>query len=281
MLVDPVRPPRKPAAVRRDGHPPQKPREPISGDSRTVPRPRRHRDCRRQRRRCLRALPRAQRLSHNPPEGGLAEAPEGRDNIQAAARWLPTSDSNVPRTGGCRRPPGTPPRRPPKRPSSARSLRRRATRRDATPAAEEGRDAGKDLLRRLPRRRLTPPRDSGVLGGHSTETPAGGGGSGRGRRREGHQRAASQTPPAPPPPKEREGGREGPAKRNQGERCSENKAGLWKADADKQAQEQERKRRRHTRNPHREKTQLNLGRDRDKVRRQQTQAGAAGWGKCT
>lgn len=282
MLVDPVRPPRKPAAVRRDGHPPQKPREPISGDSRTVPRPRRHRDCRRQRRRCLRALPRAQRLSHNPPEGGLAEAPEGRDNIQAAARWLPTSDSNVPRTGGCRRPPGTPPRRPPKRPSSARSLRRRATRRDATPAAEEGRDAGKDLLRRLPRRRLTPPRDSGVLGDiprrRRRAVGARGGVGGERGTSERHRRL-----PRPPLPRKRgrEGGREGPAKRNQGERCSENKAGLWKADADKQAQEQERKRRRHTRNPHREKTQLNLGRDRDKVRRQQTQAGAAGWGKCT
>ncbi|KAG5199355.1 hypothetical protein JEQ12_005834 [Ovis aries] len=73
MLVDPVRPPLKPAPVRRDGHPPQKPREPISGDSRTVPRPRRHRDCRCQCRWCLRALPWAQRLSHNPPEG-LAEA---------------------------------------------------------------------------------------------------------------------------------------------------------------------------------------------------------------
>ena len=229
MLVDPVRPPRKPAPGRRDGHPPQKPREPISGDSRTVPRPRRHRDCRRQRRRCLTALPRAQRLSHNPPEGGLAEAPEGRDNIQAAARWLPTSDSNVPRTGRCRRPPGTPPRRPPKRPSSARSLRRRATRRDATPAAEEGRDAGKDLLRRLPRRRLTPPRDPGVLGGtfHGDAGGRWGLGAEAGSAERGAPASGIADSPGPPPPKERErererereggreGGREGPAKRNQ------------------------------------------------------------------
>ena len=78
------------------------------------------------------------------------------------------------------------------------------------------------------------------------------------------------------------GRREGGAgKAKPGERCSENKAGLWKADADTRAQEQERKRRRHARNPHQEKTQLNLGRDRDKVRRQQTQARAGGWGKCT
>ena len=286
MLVDPVRPPRKPAPGRRDGHPPQKPREPISGDSRTVPRPRRHRDCRRQRRRCLTALPRAQRLSHNPPEGGLAEAPEGRDNIQAAARWLPTSDSNVPRTGRCRRPPGTPPRRPPKRPSSARSLRRRATRRDATPAAEEGRDAGKDLLRRLPRRRLTPPRDPGVLGGtfHGDAGGRWGLGAEAGSAERGAPASGIADSPGPPPPKEREREREregGAGKAKPGERCSENKAGLWKADADTRAQEQERKRRRHARNPHQEKTQLNLGRDRDKVRRQQTQARAGGWGKCT
>lgn len=261
MLVDPVRPPRKPAPGRRDGHPPQKPREPISGDSRTVPRPRRHRDCRRQRRRCLTALPRAQRLSHNPPEGGLAEAPEGRDNIQAAARWLPTSDSNVPRTGRCRRPPGTPPRRPPKRPSSARSLRRRATRRDATPAAEEGRDAGKDLLRRLPRRRCTPPSDSRVVGGiHFMETQAGArGGVGRERGSSGILDSLASLP------RKREGGREGgtgkvkpgkccckTGKVKPGKCCCKNKAGLWKADPDTQAQEQERKRR-HS-GPQQEKT---------------------------
>lgn len=37
MLVDPARPPQSPATdlERRDSHPPQKPREPISGDSRT------------------------------------------------------------------------------------------------------------------------------------------------------------------------------------------------------------------------------------------------------
>ena len=35
MRVDPVRPPQSPAPERRDDHPPQKPREPISGDSRT------------------------------------------------------------------------------------------------------------------------------------------------------------------------------------------------------------------------------------------------------
>ena len=35
MLVDPARPPQTSDLERRDGHPPQKPREPISGDSRT------------------------------------------------------------------------------------------------------------------------------------------------------------------------------------------------------------------------------------------------------
>ena len=184
MLVDPVRPPRKPAPGRRDGHPPQKPREPISGDSRTVPRPRRHRDCRRQRRRCLTALPRAQRLSHNPPEGGLAEAPEGRDNIKADARWLLTTGSNVPRKGRCRR-----------------------------PATEEGRGAGKDLLRRLPRRRLTPPRDPGVLGGtfHGDAGGRWGLGAEAGSAERGAPASGIADSPGPPPPKEREreGGREG------------------------------------------------------------------------
>ena len=35
MLVDPARPPQSRDLERRDGHPPQKPTEPISGDSRT------------------------------------------------------------------------------------------------------------------------------------------------------------------------------------------------------------------------------------------------------
>ena len=35
MLVDQVWPPQRPALERRDDHPPQKPREPISSDSRT------------------------------------------------------------------------------------------------------------------------------------------------------------------------------------------------------------------------------------------------------
>ncbi|MXQ99821.1 hypothetical protein E5288_WYG017907 [Bos mutus] len=35
MLVDPVRPPQSSAPERRNDHPPRKPREPISGDSRT------------------------------------------------------------------------------------------------------------------------------------------------------------------------------------------------------------------------------------------------------
>src|SRR5699024_12708320 len=62
-----------------------------------------------------------------------------------------------------------------------------------------------------PFRPAIPPRDSRVVGGHSTETPADRGGSGRGGRREGAP-VTSQEPPAPGPPKEgggREGGRKG------------------------------------------------------------------------
>ena len=163
-----------------------------------VPRPRRHRDCRRQHSRCLRTLPRARRLSHNPPEG-IAKAPEGRDNIKAAARWLPTTGSNVPRTGRCLCPPSTPQHRPPKRPSSARSLCRGATRCDTTPAAE-GEELGNissggyhegDALphaipgwwRDIPRRRWWQGLTRGGVGG---------------------ERGTSDIPgsPGPPPPKE-------------------------------------------------------------------------------
>ena len=170
-------------------------------------------------------------MSHNPPEG-LAEAPEGRDNIKADARWLLTTGSNVPRKGRCRR-----------------------------PATEEGRGAGKDLLRRLPRRRCTPPSDSRVVGGiHFMETQAGArGGVGRERGSSGILDSLASLP------RKREGGREGgtgkvkpgkccckTGKVKPGKCCCKNKAGLWKADPDTQAQEQERKRR-HS-GPQQEKT---------------------------
>ena len=138
-----------------------------------------------------------------------------------------------------------------------------ATKETHSPTRSRG--AGGDIPRR--RRRAVGARGGGGVGGERGTS-------------ERHRRLPR--PPSPEREREREGGREGGAgKAKPGERCSENKAGLWKADADTRAQEQERKRRRHARNPHQEKTQLNLGRDRDKVRRQQTQARAGGWGKCT
>ena len=165
------------------------------------------------------------------------------------ARWLPTTGSNVPRTGRCRR-----------------------------PAAEEGRGAGKDLLRRLPRRRRTPPSDSRVVGGYISwrrRRSGARGGVGRERGTSGILDSPASLP------RKRERGREGgTGKVKPGEHCWKNKAGLWKADTDTQAQEQERKRRRHS-GPQQEKTKLNLGRDHDKVQRQQTQLCGGGWGNCT
>ena len=94
------------------------------------------------------------------------------------------------------------------------------------------------------------------------------------------ERGAPVTSQAPldPLPRKREGVT---GKTKPGKHCSENKAGLSKADTDTdtQAQEQERKRR-HS-DPQQEKAKFNLGRDHDKVQRQQTQAYASGWGKCT
>ena len=144
------------------------------------------------------------------------------------------------------------------------------TRCDAILATQEGRGAGKYLLRRLTRKRRAPPRDSRVVAGHSTETPA----AGLARGDVARERGTSDipAPPARPPPK-REGGT---GKAKPGKRCSENEAGLSKVDTDTQAQEQERKRRRHS-GPQQEKTKLNLGRDRDKVQRQQTQACEGEW----
>ena len=121
---------------------------------------------------------------------------------------------------------------------------------------------------------------SRVVVGGTFHGDAGGGGSGAERGAP----VTTRAPPDPFPPKEGgRGGREGPTgKAKPGKRCSENKAGLSKADTDTdtQAQEQERKRRRHS-DPQQEKTKLNLGRDRDQVQRHQTQACAGAWGKCT
>ncbi|XP_052520212.1 collagen alpha-1(I) chain-like, partial [Budorcas taxicolor] len=130
MLVDPVRPPRKPAPVRRDGHPPRKPREPISGDSGTVPRPRRHRDCRRQRRRCLRALPRAQRLSHNPPERprrssrGEGQYPSGRQVAPDKRLERPEDVSLSPAAGDATAPAAQTPELGPEPPPPSDATRR-------------------------------------------------------------------------------------------------------------------------------------------------------------
>ncbi|XP_043318303.1 collagen alpha-1(III) chain-like [Cervus canadensis] len=115
---------------------------------------------------------------------GLAEAPEVRDNIKAAARWLLTTGSTVPRTGRCRRPP-----------RSHRAGRPNAGARAGASSASEPRDATRPRPQRkgeelgtissggCPEGDALPPRDSRVVGGRSTETPAAGA---RGPR-EGHQ----------------------------------------------------------------------------------------------
>ena len=72
----------------------------------------------------------------------IAEAQEGRDNIKAAARWLPTTSSNVSGMNSDRR--ATRDQlRPPKRSSSSRGIRLGANcrfgsaRHDATPASNK------------------------------------------------------------------------------------------------------------------------------------------------
>ncbi|XP_052520229.1 collagen alpha-1(I) chain-like [Budorcas taxicolor] len=199
MLVDPVRPPRKPAPVRRDGHPPRKPREPISGDSGTVPRPRRHRDCRRQRRRCLRALPRAQRLSHNPPERprrssrGEGQYPSGRQVAPDKRLERPEDVSLSPAAGDATAPAAQTPELGPEPPPPSD-----ATRRDPGRRGRERRWEGS-------------PQEAATEETHSPTRFRGAGGDIPRRRRQavgarggvGGERGTSgiADSPGPPPPK--------------------------------------------------------------------------------